>query len=47
MIDILIAILIGIILGTITGLIPGIHTNLVAVTMLTLSAFLLNLFLLY
>ncbi|MEK6934453.1 MAG: tripartite tricarboxylate transporter permease [Nanoarchaeota archaeon] len=42
MIDILIAILIGIILGTITGLIPGIHTNLVAVTMLTLSAFLLN-----
>lgn len=41
-IEILAAILIGIILGAITGLIPGIHINLISISLITLSPFLLQ-----
>jgi len=39
-IEIALAILLGVAAGTITGVIPGIHTNLVAVTLLSLIPFL-------
>ena len=42
--EILIVIFAGIFAGIITGLIPGVHINLVAVMMLSSSAFLLNYF---
>jgi len=38
----LVALLLGVSAGTITGLLPGIHINLVAVFLLSISAFLLN-----
>ncbi len=44
MLEIILAIILGITFGTITGLIPGIHTNLVAVLLLSSSLFLLNFF---
>ena len=43
LLELILAIFIGIIIGTITGLTPGIHINLVAVILLSFSAFLLNL----
>ncbi len=42
LIEILIAVIIGCFLGIITGLTPGVHINLVAVVILSLSAFLSN-----
>jgi len=42
LIEIILAILIGCTMGTITGLIPGIHINLIAIMLLSISAFLLN-----
>lgn len=44
MYELLIYILIGIFLGILTGLIPGIHTNLLAVFLLSISPILLNYF---
>ena len=41
-IELLIAILLGVFAGIFTGLIPGIHINLVAISTLTLTPFLLN-----
>jgi len=43
LLELVIAILLGILFGTITGLIPGIHINLVAIILLSFSAYLLNL----
>ena len=40
MIGVILALLLGILAGTITGLIPGIHINLIAVLLLSSSAFL-------
>jgi len=42
--EFLFVILAGVFAGIITGLVPGIHINLVAVMMLSSSAFLLNYF---
>ncbi len=42
MIYLILALILGIIAGTITGLIPGIHINLVAVLLLSFSAFFLS-----
>jgi len=42
--EILIAIFVGVLFGIFTGLIPGVHINLVAILMLSSSAFLLNYF---
>lgn len=39
LLELLLAIILGLILGTITGLIPGIHTNLIAVILLSIPAF--------
>jgi putative membrane protein len=44
LLEIILAITIGILAGTITGLIPGIHTNLLAVFIISISGFLLNYF---
>jgi len=43
LLELTIAIIAGILLGTITGLTPGIHINLIAIMLLSFSAFLLNL----
>ncbi len=40
--ELIIALAIGVLIGTITGLTPGIHINLVAVILLSISAFLLQ-----
>ncbi|MBU1622249.1 MAG: tripartite tricarboxylate transporter permease, partial [Nanoarchaeota archaeon] len=42
--EIIIALILGVSFGIITGLIPGIHVNLISVLVLSLSAFLLNIF---
>jgi putative membrane protein len=42
MLQLLIALLLGILAGTITGLIPGIHTNLIALILISSSAFILS-----
>ena len=42
LIQIILALIVGILAGVITGLIPGIHTNLVAVFLISLSAFFLT-----
>lgn len=42
LLQIIIAILLGLLAGTITGLIPGIHINLIAIILLSLSTYLLN-----
>ena len=44
LIEIILALTLGIIAGTITGLIPGIHINLVGSILISLSAFLLEIF---
>ncbi|MEM4719724.1 MAG: tripartite tricarboxylate transporter permease, partial [Candidatus Pacearchaeota archaeon] len=44
MYELLIFILVGILFGIITGLTPGIHTNLLAVFLLSISPMLLNYF---
>ncbi len=41
-IEIILALLIGVAIGTFTGLTPGIHINLVAIILLSISAFLLQ-----
>ncbi len=41
-IELIIALVVGILVGTFTGLTPGIHINLVAVILLSISAFLLQ-----
>jgi len=42
MLSLILALFIGILAGTITGLLPGIHTNLIAIILLSASAFLLT-----
>jgi putative membrane protein len=44
MFELLIALLIGILLGIFTGLIPGIHTNLIAIFLISSSTFFLGIF---
>jgi putative membrane protein len=44
MLELLIALLIGVALGIFTGLIPGIHTNLIAIFLISSSAFFLGIF---
>ena len=36
------SLILGVLAGTITGLIPGIHINLIAIALLSVSAYLLN-----
>lgn len=44
MLEVILAIFLGIFLGVITGLIPGIHTNLVALILISLSSYALSIF---
>ena len=44
LLELSLAVLIGIIFGIIAGITPGIHTNLVAVLLLSISPFLLQYF---
>lgn len=44
MLELLIALLIGVVLGVFTGLIPGVHTNLVAIFLISSSTFFLGIF---
>ena len=40
--EFILAILVGVLIGTLTGITPGIHINLVAVILLSFSAYLLS-----